>query len=256
MYRISGILSLLCIIACGEINQQGEQALEEPATLLPAPCIDSLFYTKAGMELSTADSSLWEIKFRQRGIPIKQINFIDWYFNRDCATETTLLDSLILILENGTQSIQPFEYEARNDQEIFRPKINFVDFNFDSYLDFRIFSAPFSGMQNHIYAYYLYDPETSSFEFSEVLSQTSNLHVDEETGTLKTFQSSGHSGMIFRASTYIFRKDSLYELNRQEQEYDAAQNVYLLSYYELRNGNFKHIDTDTIGPNGTKLGYE
>lgn len=257
MFRVLFFFLLFGIISCGDqappTDPPAMTVIQEDTIVAPPICLDSAVFMKSGVSLTQKDSSLWLIQVRRRGIPTDRIRFMDWYFHRSCDPAITTLDSLIVHLQDGQQLIQPFEYTTEEYRAVLRPKINFVDFNFDGFLDFRIYSAPLSSEKNHVFAYYLYDRQRGDFQFSEILSQTTNLQVDAENGTIQTFNTTGHDGMVFRSSTYIFRKDEMVELSRQQQDFLPDLGVYVLEYYQLRNGNFKLIDQDTIKGGGAVL---
>jgi hypothetical protein len=257
MLRVFLFVMLFGLLACSQeapATEGDAPATEPEVPIMEAEvCLDSTAFDQGGVNITQQDSSRWLIQVRRRGIPDKNIQYMDWYFHRTCDPNLTVLDSLIVHLREGWQLIQPFAYTTTDDREVLRPKINFVDFNFDGFLDFRIFSAPSSTESNRVYSYYLYDSQRGDYRFSDILSQTTNLHADPETGKIKTFRTTGHQGKSFRASTYIFRKDELIELSRQQQDFLPDLGVSVLEYYQLRNGTFLLIDQDTIKAGGAIL---
>ena len=208
------------------------------------PCMDYDFLAEKNIQYDRIKEQTWMLSYEKEVTETPRIQSITLRAKHQCPEEFTELFDLFLQLEKDTQRIQPQMYYFHDVDQITNPQIDFIDFNFDGELDFRVFcSATGNGMT--LYTYYVYNPKTGQFEYSKALSGTSSLKVDKENKTLHSFGKGGHAGKIYGSTDYHYVNGQLTPYKSERQTYEDSLNAYIrtTTFYEQDN---KRIIMDTI----------
>jgi hypothetical protein len=129
--------------------------------------------------------------------------------------------------------------------------IEFVDMNFDGYLDIKMLNAMSMNGVNVGFAIYLFNPRNSQFiyndRFSEILGGYS-YSLNSSDSTITSEGELGCMGHCFSRDTYKITGDSLLLIRSILQDQDASGNPdkYLLTKKELVNGVLTVVKQDTV----------
>jgi uncharacterized protein (TIGR02145 family) len=121
--------------------------------------------------------------------------------------------------------------------------VSLSDYNFDNYPDIAVLSSRGTSNERHII--FLNNPETKEYEHHSELSDMINIWADSETKTIKTYNKSGHAGMLYSSSEYKWEKEALVEIHRESQDYDSDLDKYIHAVRMLQGGKWVQ-QTDTI----------
>lgn len=115
---------------------------------------------------------------------------------------------------------------------------NFIDFNFDGYLDFSIYNYNKSGASNSFYDNFLFNPKTKQFEYSEKLSG-GEIKIDKKLRTAHFFYKSGINNHLSKTIYYNENGKALFEENlKTEDALDKKSNEWYIkkTYTKIKNG--------------------
>ncbi len=151
----------------------------------------------------------------------------------------------ISILDQNKNRIQNIYFEntqiEENDKHFIKqwaPGLEFLDFNFDGYLDFRIFTNP--GSRNYFYDYWSFNPKTKKYIYNPKLSNIGGLEVDTLKRQLHSYYDSGNdeynseSYNLYQQTPILLEKEKLYGVYVNDGK--KIERKYLIKE------NYKRID--------------
>jgi hypothetical protein len=100
-----------------------------------------------------------------------------------------------------------------------------VDMNFDGYKDIYMLTG-WGATGNGSGCVWLYDPESSRFEFSKDFSELGRFTLDPATKTIVTHVNGGMAGTVFRAAKYIIEGDRPVSIITVAQDWDFDKKEY------------------------------
>jgi len=124
-------------------------------------------------------------------------NYPDYYFYlyRHNDSSQTHFDS-IFVVDKKKQKIQTITFKGTIAEENYSmindnvgPGFEFLDLNFDDFLDLKFFSSP--GSRNYYYDYWLFNPKTKKYIYNSKLSNIANLEVDTVKNQLYSYYYTG-----------------------------------------------------------------
>ncbi|MBR9919942.1 MAG: hypothetical protein GYB31_03825 [Bacteroidetes bacterium] len=234
---------LLLLTGCQSGDTDYHSAPEPKKEEIITVCSDSSLLKKRHIRFAEKEG-IWQLEADQRAVRLNDITLIRWYFSGSCDQLEVKCDSLVLKGTDLRQVLKP-EKLFVGKEKIKRFPINFDDYNFDGYKDFRIYSNE-DDAKNIYYSYYLFDRQEEKYLYSGMLSQLSNLQTDSNTGLLQSFTNDAPSGMEHTARRWRFQGDHLEEVWRQKQYYDARLNLHIVELSEWRENRLQLIARDTI----------
>lgn len=146
--------------------------------------------------INSENDSVFAYELNRLKIKINQ-NYPAYYFYqfRHDDSSRTYFDS-ILVVDNKKQKIQNISFKGTIAEEnyyklpdIGEPAFDFLDLNFDDYLDLRFYSN--SGGRNYYCDYWLFNPKSKKFIYSSKLSDVANLQVDTSKNKLFSYYYTG-----------------------------------------------------------------
>jgi hypothetical protein len=173
--------------------------------------------------------------------PIYQFHLVAYY--SDCYKLYILnlkANQQIQIIEDQTQT----DFFEDNKYE-FKKAIEFIDINFDGYLDIKVFEA--ENQFNISYRLWIFDPNLNKFIFDEPLTRLvgGNLNIDVDSKTIKTGGTGGCVGMCYEWDTYQFNSKKLILIEREKQErFDTPDNgsyTFVRTLEKLIDGKLKIV---------------
>lgn len=179
-------------------------------------------------------------------------NYPDYYFYqfRHDDTSRTYFDS-ILVVDNKKQKIQNISFKGTiaeenysNLPDIGGPAFDFLDLNFDDYLDLRFYSS--SGGRNYYCDYWFFNPKTKKFIYSSKLSNIANLEVDTIKNQLYSYYYTGFNEYEYEVYKLIQNKPILMVKEIVYRDWDDNLNKispdeYTKEIYKRRNGKLELI---------------
>jgi hypothetical protein len=130
------------------------------------------------------------------------------------------------------------------------PGIEFIDLNFDGYLDIKMFNNRAANGVNAGYAAYLFDPLTRQFihseSFSDILGGT-GIELDSEKHEITSSGELGCLGGCWSIDTYKVQGDTLILIRREHQDQDMDHpGDFLLIREEMLNGILTVVSKEKI----------
>lgn len=162
------------------------------------------------------NDSVFAYELNRLKIKIHQ-NYPAYYFYqfRHDDSSRTYFDS-ILVVDNKKQKIQNISFKGTIAEEnysklpdIGEPAFDFLDLNFDDYLDLRFYSSP--GSRNDYYDYWLFNPKTKKYIYNSKLSNIANLEVDTLKNQLYSYYYTGFNEYEYEVYKLINNKPMLME---------------------------------------------
>ena len=192
------------------------------------------------------NDSVFAYELNRLKIKIHQ-NYPAYYFYqfRHDDSSRTYFDS-ILVVDNKKQKIQNISFKGTIAEEnysklpdIGEPAFDFLDLNFDDYLDLRFYSSP--GSRNDYYDYWLFNPKTKKYIYNSKLSNIANLEVDTVKKQLNSLRYSGSNEYDFEAFKYINNVPVVVEKENVYAVYEKSVNENIPKYfikeiYKRKNG--------------------
>lgn len=165
-------------------------------------------------------------------------------------TTWTYYDSVSVFDENKIK-LQTIYFSDDDDELSMRKQyaygLEFLDLNFDNYLDMRLFVTP--GSSNYGYMCWLYNKKNNLYEYNNLLSELVNVEVDTTNKLLKSYYRSGIDE--YDHKTYKYINDILVLIERElvygvYEEKPQLEKKYLIEEkYKRINGNLRLISKKT-----------
>jgi hypothetical protein len=129
--------------------------------------------------------------------------------------------------------------------------IEFVDLNFDGFLDIKKADAVSANGMTVGYSVYLFNPWDKLFYHNNQISTIlggSYYSLNPTDSTIFSAGETGCMGHCFSRETYKVVHDSLVLIRREQQtrEYDGNQDIYIRTEEELVNGVLTIVSKDTV----------
>jgi hypothetical protein len=122
--------------------------------------------------------------------------------------------------------------------------IEFLDMNFDTYLDLRLFL--FGGTAGATYTHYLFNPTAKQFIPWPALDNETHPVPHPETKTIITHAKGGHAGRIYVRKVFSFQGEQLVLRQREQQRYDRESEQYIRVTDEYEKGEKISSRTERI----------
>jgi hypothetical protein len=192
------------------------------------------------------NDSIFAYELNRQKIKIHQ-NYPDYYLYQYSYDDSsrTYFDS-ILVVDNKKQKIQNISFKGTIAEEnysklpdIGEPAFDFLDLNFDDYLDLRFYSSP--GSRNDYYDYWLFNPKTKKYIYNSKLSNIANLEVDTVKKQLNSLRYSGSNEYDSEAYKYInnvpvvVEKENVYAVYEKSVN-ENIPNYFIKEIYKRKNG--------------------
>lgn len=197
------------------------------------------------------NDSVFTYELNRLKIKIHQ-NYPSYYFYqfRHDDSSRTYFDS-ILVTDNNKQKIQNISFKGTIAEENYsklpdfgEPAFDFLDLNFDDYLDLRFYSS--SGGRNYYSDYWLFNPKTGKFIYSSKLSNIANLEVDTIKNQLYSYYYTGFYEYEYEVYKLIQNKPII--MVKEIVYRDWADNLdkispeeYTKEIYKRKNGKLELI---------------
>ncbi len=144
------------------------------------------------------------------------------------------------------QSDSPFD--MMSDEEY--PGIQFIDLNFDDYLDIKIFNNRAANGVNAGYAAYLFSSHSHSFNYSQAFSEIlggTGIELDSSKHEIISSGELGCMGGCWSTDTYQVHNDSLILIKSVHQDQDPEHpGKFILVTEELRGGKLIVISKKSV----------
>ena len=112
------------------------------------------------------------------------------------------------------------DVESRHYDKLVREDIRMVDVNMDSYLDISVVSSGGKPFRN---SYFIYNPETEIFEFSESFNHLKPIYIDCKNRILYTYEGGESDNMSF--SAYKMENNKLKYYQHLYKEYGEDRSI-------------------------------
>ena len=112
------------------------------------------------------------------------------------------------------------DVESRHYDKLVREDIMMVDVNMDSYLDISVVSSGGKPFRN---SYFIYNPETEIFEFSESFNHLKPIYIDCKNRILYTYEGGESDNMSF--SAYKMENNKLKYYQHLYKEYGEDRSI-------------------------------
>ncbi len=184
-------------------------------------------------------------------------NYPDYYFYqyRHDDSSRTYVDS-ILVVDNKKQKIQNISFRGTIAEEnysklpdIGEPAFDFLDLNFDNYLDLRFYSS--SGGRNYYCDCWLFNPKTKKYIYNSKLSNIANLEVDTLKNQLYSYYYTGFNEYEYEVYKLINNKPIIMVKEIVYRDWDEnldkiSPEDYTKEIYKRKNGKLVLISKKRV----------
>lgn len=174
-------------------------------------------------------------------------NYPDYYFYlyRHNDSSQTHFDSIIVV-DKKKQKVQTITFEGTIAEENYSklndnvgPGFEFLDLNFDDFLDLKFFSSP--GSRNYYYDCWLFNPKTKKYIYNPKLSNIANLEVDTLKNQLYSYYYTGFNEYEYEVYKLNNNKPILMMKEIVYRDYDESLDKispedYTKEIYKRKNG--------------------
>jgi hypothetical protein len=156
------------------------------------------------------------------------------------------LDSLVFRYGGVMQTVHLHSFESLKGRLNFDPDdfylIRVGDYNFDGYMDIVILTT---NLPHSRHEFFLFNPQTNSFDYSVKLSELYGVEVDDQTKTITSSEDGGDQGRIYSNSQYKWIDGQLTLIHSESQGYGDDSERYIRTTRTLQNGEWVQ-QADTI----------
>lgn len=144
-------------------------------------------------------------------------------------TDHKKLKRMILLAPDRKHILQTFPelIEAKNAlgmNPFDASRIQYDDFNFDGYRDFRIHLPNAGGVHEHISWYYLFDPQTHRYVISKELNDILPDSFDQQRKTFNSYDNEG--GGTYGSATFKWMNGKVVEIFSAWHDLDKAKGYF------------------------------
>lgn len=146
--------------------------------------------------------------------------------------QKTRLSRMIFLAPNRKTVLQKFPDLLHDGADFDASWVEYGDFNFDGYRDFRVYLYGVSGSAGRRYWHYLFNSKTRRYEASHELNQLTSTSFDGREKVVRSYERNG--GMYSLAGNYRWRAEKLVLISEVLRGHDEKKG-YFTQYSDFTN---------------------
>lgn len=185
------------------------------------PCLDGNQLKRWGIRYDTLvgkSGTVWRLSYSEKdtGVVKPPVDSLLYYYSfsaeKVCEQKDSLfpmpLDSLALCIGDQHYAVDsPEVYPAYSYEDLTQTQITLRDYNFDGFMDFRLYYRYWSGAANPVFGFFLFDEEKDRFQYAGMLDNP--FFYPEERAVVTVF-SSGNAGATGVEGSYRLSQDDIF----------------------------------------------